>query len=259
MAEKTTIQSVSRACMILQLLGIHKGGMSTTEIGQYLNLNRSTTHHLLATLHGHDFLSLTLNGKYTLGPAIGELASGSAEMVVRNIVHGILLDLVNEIGETTYLAIFDRGVTLIDTVLGTGALRVVQAYPAYNEPPFLHARASGKLYLASLPEHELRQYLSAHPLDRLTDRTIADGKALAAELVQIKQNGFATDLEEFSVGIHCTAYPLSVDNKTIGCVSVSYPSARKDKQQAIQAALDQACPRISKLFVQNGYELLLTK
>lgn len=80
------------------------------------------------------------------------MAQGISDTTLRNIVHGMLLDLVNMTGETCYLAVFNDGVTLIDTVLGLRALRVVQVFLQNDKSDHLHARASGKLFLSTLSQ-----------------------------------------------------------------------------------------------------------
>ncbi|MBP1993848.1 IclR family transcriptional regulator [Paenibacillus eucommiae] len=259
MSQKTQVQSVSRACLILQLLSVNKNGLTTIEVSRYLNLNRSTTHHLMSTLQSHEFISMNLNGKYQLGPAIGEMAQGTSDATLRNIVHGMLLDLVNVTGETCYLAVFNQGVTLIDTVLGIGALRVVQVFLHQDEPAYLHARASGKLFLSTLSPEELQAYIRENPLVALTDKTISSEQALHSELELVRKNGYASDLEEFMIGIDCYGFPIIVEGKLIGCVTTSFPSALKDKHAMIMKALEQIIQRFNHLFQENSYAVLLNK
>lgn len=259
MSEKTQIQSVSRACLILQLLSVNKEGLTNIEVSQYLNLNRSTTHHLMSTLQSHEFISMNLNGKYQIGSAIGDMAQGISDTTLRNIVHGMLLDLVNVTGETCYLAVFNQGVTLIDTVLGLGALRVVQVFLNDDKSAYLHTRTSGKLYLSTLSKEDLHTYISENPLIALTDKTIVSEQVLYNELELVRQNGYASDREEFMTGIDCYGFPIIVEGKLIGCVTTSFPTAQKDKHDVIKTALEQIVQRFNHLFRENAYDLLLKK
>jgi IclR family KDG regulon transcriptional repressor len=168
--KKTRVQSVSRACMILQLLGVKKNGLSTTEISDHMNLNRSTTHHLISTLQDHNFVKLNADNKYCLSSALHELVNQAPKNTLINIAHGILVDVVNATDETTYFSIFQDGVISLDIILGTGALRVVQAFPLPGEPQNLHARASGKLYLSTLGTKELEKYIEENSLKSLANK-----------------------------------------------------------------------------------------
>src|SRR5690606_2764741 len=141
---------VSRACMILPLLNLHKDGLTTAEISTFLGLNRSTTHHLIATLLSHPMVSLDVNSRYRIGEAGVEMANRTPHIVWKNMIHSNVVDVANETGETTYLSLFDSGVKFIDLVLGQGALRVVQSAQQMEEEQLLHARSSGKLYLSTL-------------------------------------------------------------------------------------------------------------
>ncbi|MCD9023831.1 IclR family transcriptional regulator [Cohnella silvisoli] len=259
MSQKTQIQSVSRACLILQLLSVNKDGLTAIEVSQYLNLNRSTAHHLLSTLQSHEFISMNLSGKYQIGSAIGDMAQGISDTTLRNIVHGMLLELVNVTGETCYLAVFNNGVTIIDTVLGVGALRVVQVFLHQDRPAYLHARSSGKLFLSTLSDNDLQAYIHENPLIALNDKTIASEQALISELELVRRNGYATDREEFMTGIDCYGFPIVVEGKLIGCVTTSFPSALKEKHAMIKQALEQITQRFNHLFQENSSDLLLKK
>lgn len=253
---KTRVQSVSRACLILQLLGV-KSQLSTLEISRYLELNRSTTHHLISTLQDHGFVQLNKDNKYSLGPSIFELINQTPENVLKNIAHGLLEKVVERTGETTYFSIFNKGVVILDIVSGEGALRVVHPFPEPGEPLNLHARASGKLYLSTLTLDELDEYLLRNPLEKLAKNTIIEKEMLISELEKIRNQGFAEDDEEFCDGVICYAHPIRFEGKIIGCVSTSLPTVRKHKYSNVIKNVEQVSNKLEEIIDQPKYIRLL--
>jgi len=255
---KTQIQSVARACSILQLLSLHKGGLTTTEISSALGLNRSTTHHILSTLQEHSMVSLGLDARYTLGSAIVEMAGNAPSVVWRNIVHGFLLEAATKTGETTYLLLFNNGVIFVDIVLGQGSLRVVQSFPT-GDDLLLHARSSGKLYLSTLGDEELEKYLRKYPLRKLTPKTFTDKSSFKAHLAQIRKQGFAVDDEEYEEGIMCLSLPIKVEGVISGALSVSFPKVRESKFENMMQILREAAQKISKITTRSIFSDLKTE
>jgi IclR family acetate operon transcriptional repressor len=72
-----------------------------------------------------------------------------------------------------------------------------------------HATATGKILLASLPPEELTRRLAGQRLTSLTGRTIKSRSALQAELRQVREQGYAIDDEECSLGLRCVGAPIS--------------------------------------------------
>lgn len=254
---KTYVQSVSRACLMLQLLGVQRDGLSSVEVGRQLGLNRSTAHHILATLQIHGMVVQDADGRFRIGPVLAEMAYGNTDIVMRNLAHGILLDVVEKTGETTYLSLFGpSGVNTIDTVLGVGSLKVVQADQGSGQPAYLHSRASGKLYLSTLSDQALQDYVLANPLTPRTKHTLVELESLRHELARIRTQGFARDAQEFEIGILCYSHPLRVDGAMVGCLSISFPSARDEKRTMYEQTVKNAVQSLQTLLERAGPQLV---
>jgi IclR family acetate operon transcriptional repressor len=72
----------------------------------------------------------------------------------------------------------------------------------------LHATAMGKVFLAELPEDELRQWLKAHPVKKITQRTLTNPDDLINDLEQGRKRGFFIASGERLVGGAAIAVPL---------------------------------------------------
>jgi DNA-binding IclR family transcriptional regulator len=93
-------------------------------------------------------------------------------------------------------------------------MRVVQVVGTRTP---LHVTAVGKIFLAEDGPEALSAYAQRTGLPRLTERTVTDPSALAAELVQIRAQHFATDREEAEKGVSCIAAGIYDDKAPVDC------------------------------------------
>ena len=87
----------------------------------------------------------------------------------------------------------------------------------------LHASALGKIILAGQPESQCESLLDL-PLTRYTKRTITDLSKLRRTLQEIRQTGYAIEVEEEDVGVGCIAAPVrDAAGRWIAAISVAGP------------------------------------
>ena len=86
-------------------------------------------------------------------------------------------------------------------------------------------------------------------LKKLTANTITDFSVLEEELRNVREEGFAREVEESNLGIRCLAKPVVVKGKVPAAVSVGIPVFRYDasKEEAIKRCLSDAVEKISKI------------
>lgn len=86
----------------------------------------------------------------------------------------------------------------------------------------LHATAGGKAILAFLSEEERMEVLDSYGLAQYTENTITDRRELERELKSVRGRRVSFDREEYQVGHHCVASPVTdQDGDPIGAVSVT--------------------------------------
>lgn len=227
----TRIRSVERASDVLFLLAGQSRGRTAAAIADELGLNVATTHHLLNTLAGVGLAVKDDARRYWLGPRVLLLARGLVHQPVPHHLTGPLHALAARTGETAYLAAWpDDEIRALASVGGVNAVRVVDV----ERGPYhhAHARATGKLLLAYARPRTRDAYLSAHPPQRLTPRTICDSHSLATELARIRKQGYAEDHEEFVEGVCCVSAPALVDGVAVAAYTVSAPAQRYHRDAA---------------------------
>jgi DNA-binding IclR family transcriptional regulator len=221
------IQSVTRALRILDTLAQSPDGLGVVEIARQVGLNVSTTHHLVNTLCANNYAGRVDGGAYRLGHAVPRLYSAylltqQPEARLLEVLNG----MVSATRETGYLVVWqDEDVVIQAIAEGSYQLRVGSLGVGFRGHS--HARAAAKALLAHLDPARLDAYLDSHPLDRLTVNTICDKDVLRTHLRQIARQGYATDREEFSIGISCLAAPIfSASGQAVAALSMSAPEWR---------------------------------
>ena len=106
----------------------------------------------------------------------------------------------------------------------------------------------GKAMLAFLGEDYLQTYILSKPFPIFTENTIRDEATLREVLEAVRQNGYALDNEEITLGIRCVAAPIfDYQKNVIGAISITKlaPSINDDNFDKIVASVLDAANQIS--------------
>jgi DNA-binding IclR family transcriptional regulator len=238
---------------VLDILADEPGPWGVAELTRRLALHKSTVHRLLMVLARHDFVRREPgHGKYRLGMRLFELGSRAvAEMDLRRRAEPFLRRLVDETGETAHVAIL-RGAEMVSIANVESPLMVRTPTTVGRRTP-LHCTSVGKSVLAFLFEREREALLTNLPLERFTPKTLVTRAALNAELIRVRQRGYATDDEEIETGMRCVGAPVhDGTGGVVGAISIAGPVFRvtKDRVPVFGAAVLEASRRLS---VELGY------
>src|ERR1700680_3342672 len=217
----TRIQSASRAVRLLLFVADGVDGQTAKACADALALPLATTHHLLAQLVDERLLSKDAKRRYHLGPKVGVLAdSFQRQMLPPDYLLAPLRHLAEITAETAHLCAWRPGqVVVLASIEGVQAVRVASLHTGMDGDA--HARASGKLLLALADPATREDYLTRHPPELRTERTVVDRAQLDVEFEQIHEQGYAIDDEEFAPGVACVAAAITSGTAVIGAYSVS--------------------------------------
>ncbi len=247
-ATATRIQSVTRAMRLLFLVADSEQGVTATEAARTLSVSVPTAHHLLGTLVAEGALARDSDRRYVMGPRIGVLCDAfTRDLRVPHYLAAPLRWIAEQTGETVYLTGWRRHlITILQCVDGVHAVRVAGLVPGVAV--HAHARASGKVLLAHLAPDALGAYLESHPLVAVTDRTIVEPRDFANELKQVREQGFAVDVEEFASGVSCVSVPvLEGRQSVIAAYTISAPSDRYARHhEVLRETLLRAASSVSR-------------
>ena len=220
------VQSLDRALSILERLA-EADGMTLTDLAQSVGLAPSTTHRLLTTLQQRRFADFDEEyGVWVIG--VGAFNVGNAFLRNRRIVslgRPVMRRLMEDVGETVNLAVEDQNELVYVTQFESHAPMRAFFRPGRRAP--MHASAVGKAMLAEMDDATVTELLHRKGMPRFTDKTLIDPAALRAELVRVRERGWAVDDEEHTVGMRCVAATIHNEHaEVIAGVSLSGPSVR---------------------------------
>lgn len=245
------VQSVDRAVSILQVVG-RQGVIGVTEIANELSVHKSTVSRLLGTLEARGLVEQTANrGRYRLGQGIAQLAEGVTRKHDLSLIsREVSTSLAEDVGETVNVVVVSGDhVVTIDQVIGSASITTVN-WVGKRQP--VHATASGKVFLAHMSADE-RTELLASRLEQLTPDTIVNRRLLDQELDAVREQGFASAMEEQEVGLVAVAAPIrSMDGTIIAALVVSGPTFRLDPD-AIPAVAERLVAAAALISERNGH------
>jgi DNA-binding IclR family transcriptional regulator len=248
------VKSAERTVDLLELLAAHPGGLRLADIAAELDLAKSSTHAIVATLVGRQVLRVTQDERgtvYQLGHRIFEI--GQAYALTTDLIadgQRAVRNLSDACGETVHLAGLDGNfVVYLAKHEGSNPVRMVSAVgkrlPA-------HGTGVGKVLLAGLTDIEVeRRFGAAGALPRLTGRTVGTVSHLLADLDEVRIEGVATEREESTEGVGCVAAPVYDASGLVAAISIAVPIGRFPPVRAAQLA-EQARTAAEALSIRLG-------
>jgi IclR family acetate operon transcriptional repressor len=230
------IASVDKALRLLMLFR-EQTRVRLSEASRHLGVAHSTAHRLLAMLAYHGFVRQERDSRaYVAGPALVEIGLAAIRhMDIRLHARPVLEDLAAGFAETAHLAALEgTTVRYLDAVESPRALRVAARTGATLPAS---CTASGKAMLAALPPPEVAAMFAGAALPALTKRSVTQLPDLLAELREVRERGYALNIEESEDGVASVAVPiLGRNNAPVAALVVSVPVTRLDADSAARIA-----------------------
>jgi DNA-binding IclR family transcriptional regulator len=217
-----TVAVVEKIFLLLETLAQARTPISLKEVAETTRLPKPTAYRLLRTLqtlgyvvrHGDD-------NHYALGHRIQMLATAPAHQKLKEAARPLMERLHRAVNETVNLGVREGDmVRYIDYIETTRALRMV-VRPGQSDSLF--STALGRAILSAVPEAEAAEVLKANQLKSIRPAS------MRALLQLAREDGWAEEREETTIGVGCIAIPLHVLGHADAAVSVSLPIARFDR------------------------------
>jgi len=208
-----------------------------SEISRGTGINKNMVFRILNTLENEGWVYCT-EQKYSLTLLLFRLASKPiSRLSLNTVATPILYDLLNKTGESTYLGILNNDKVLyLQHLDGVKSVRVAGRVGGEYD---LYCSAPGKVLLAHADNAFIEEYTS-RTLEKRTENSITEKSDLLEELEHIRQNGYATDHEEFGNGITCVAAPIfDYTGKVIGTIGCSAFTTNNKCEEIIEHLLPE--------------------
>lgn len=230
---------VDRAFHLLQAVVAAGEPVGVRELGRRTGLPRSTASRLVATLERLRMVERTPDGDVVPGGALATLQiDGETTPLLRDRLHPLLVDIVQEFGENAALAVDDGDA--LRYISNVASENPVSVGDVVGERHDFHLVASGLVAMAAWPSSRL----SAHLKDQLstaTEHSMTDPALLRERLTMISSDGHAWTDQELDIGINGLAVPVVIDGDTVASITVYGPSYRFSAE---------ACPTLAAALKQ---------
>jgi IclR family acetate operon transcriptional repressor len=240
------VQSVERALQMLEVIADAGGQIAISELGAVTGMPVPTIHRILRTMVDRGYVRQLPNRRYALDSRLiplGEVASG----LLGKWARPVLAELVDALGETANLAMFDGD--LVMYTCQVPSKHSMRMFTEVGRRVLPHCTGVGKALLSQLTDDEVRAVVGRTGLEPRTANTVTDVEDLLAQLHVIRERGYALDEGEQEVGVRCIAAPV-YGVATVLAVSVSGPAPRMTPELVAQAVpmLDRASKVLAAQF-----------
>ena len=230
------VKTLTNALTIIDVLSNSQAPLGLDEIARKVALNKSSVYRLLFTLKEFGYVSqnpATEQYRLTLKLwQVGVKVLGHRDL--KSAARPVMEDLARRTEETIHLSVLDgTDAVYIDKVDGSMTLRIHT--PVGGREP-AHCSSTGKALIAFADEAVVKLILESK-LAAPTVNTIVNAQALQRELADVRARGYATNLEEWRIGVCGVAAPLrDHDGVVVASIGVSGPSERLPKQRLRELA-----------------------
>lgn len=248
------VQSLERGLAVIRAFNAATPELTLSDVARATGLTRAAARRFLLTLV--DLGYVRTDGKlFSLTARVLELGYAYlSSLSLPEVAQPHLERLSAQTHESCSVCVLDGDdVVYVARMHTTRIMRVAitvgTRFPAY-------ATAMGHVLLAGLDAAALAAYLGRVRLDRLTSHTITSSEVLHAELVAVREQGWALVDQELEEGVLSVAAPIhDRAGRVVAAVNVSTHAARTStdalREQILPRLLDTAAALEAHLSVSD--------
>ncbi len=217
------IPNLRNACHVIKVIATSQEGLHFKFIQSNTGIPRTTLIRILKTLENQGFVRQRSNKSYLLGNEFLRIGlQFSNNLDLNQLSAPFLKRLALSTRATSHLAVPAGNQSLIIAVQESP-----ERIQASSKPGFLadlHRSSTGKCFLAYLHE-DVIQWIHENQTESQDANILADPSALARNIENIHNVGYAIDDEEFTKGVRCCAAPVfNAANQVIAAIGVTAPT-----------------------------------
>jgi len=251
-----SLVGIDRLITVLEALE-RQGPLTLADVARASSLNEATALRYLTSLCKHSLVERSpVDGRYRLGIRLFQLGQHALRgRDPRRCARPHMEQLLARFSETVNLGMrHGHELVLIDVLESTQSIK---KGAAIGDRDHWHASSLGKAMLAALDADAARDLIGSNGLTRYTPETISSAKTLFAQLVRIRQDGYAVDDEESETGLRCIGAAVRDENgEPRYALSIAGPASRvtREHQEEIGKAVRAAATAVSRELGYYGKE-----
>jgi DNA-binding IclR family transcriptional regulator len=245
---------------VLERLADEPAGLSVTDLGQHIGVNKGSIARVLISLQGTGHVVQDpVTERYCLSLKTVSIAHRYMDRLgFPELIQPVLNELSAATGELAQLSASDGDrLYVIAKAEGENRIRIESLL---GREIALHASATGKAWLSGMPHNDAIRILSNSPLTKLTPHTVTGLAELERELDETRRRGYALQREELMDHMSALALPVrrSAEKFPVGALVVAAPTFRfpETRIPEIRALVQQAAERIGGLWPPDAHRPL---
>lgn len=240
--------SVKKAFEILEAISLSRKGAGVNKIARDLKMAKSTVHGITSILEDLGAIMRDpLTKRYTLGLTLFELGRlAYSQIDLKDLARPIMEELMEKTQESVFLGVLNgERVTILDIIESRQDLKITS--PIGTTIPLL-AGATGKVFLARMEEEKVKEIIRKKGFTRYTENTIIDPEKYLQEIRSVREKGYATDYEEYILGVRAVVSPIKGEVHLMSALWVVgfRTSLNGDKMRALIEMTKEAAEAVSR-------------
>jgi IclR family transcriptional regulator, pca regulon regulatory protein len=252
------LQSLDRGLQVLRAFNRDRPRCTLSEIANQTGLSRAVARRSLLTLQHLGYVAAQ-NRHFFLTPRVLELGySYLSSLDLTDLAHEPMERLSQRVGESCSMAVLDGSEIVYVARIAVRRLMSVALGVGARLPAF--AASMGRVLLADKSDNELTSWLHEHTFRPITAHTIYKPRALRAEILKVRRQGYAFVSQELELGLCSIAVPIRSATGQAVCglnVSMRYSDdVRAVALKKMLPALQDARQTIERAVARDGWQPL---
>lgn len=248
------VRVMDRTFDIIELLSQEQKPMSLTDISKATGISKSTVHRLLQAMHIRHYVEKDKNSCYSIGLKLVELVSYHINgLELQTEAKPFLSVLRSELNLTVHLGILQADEVIYVEKMDLYPTTMLYSQIGYRSPAY--CSSMGKCLLSCLSGEELDEALFNCKFEQFTPNTITNSRNFKQYLKKVRQQGWAMDDEEYTLGYRCVGAPIyDYRGDAIASISASGPITQisNEKLPMIVEQVKEAAMQISRRMSYTG-------
>lgn len=244
-SERYFSRAIGNALRVLEIFQQNGRSLALGDVTQQARLPKSSAFRILRTLEIARYLQRVEGDRFVLTMMPNQWVSRVIEAA-----RPWMRRLSQEFGETISLALlFDNRIEVAAVIDSPHRVQMGNVVGGLIPP---HASSLGKCITAFQPEERREKLLRSFGTVRFTPNSIVNEVELHKEFELVRERGYATDLEESTLGGCCLSAPIfSQGGDAIAAISISMPKMRFNNQERLAAAVRDTAQAITQQIRTN--------
>lgn len=221
------VQSLERGIAVIRSFSAEAPRQTLSDVARTTGLTRATCRRLLLTLTELGY-ARSDGRHFELTPAVLDIGySYLASMRLDEIAQPYIEQLSERLGESSSVSVLDdTDIVYIARVptkrIMNVAIGLGSRFPAFQT-------SMGRALLAELTDQQILDVFSRSSRERVTERTVSDGRALLDAIDVVRRDGWSLLDQELETGVRSVAAPVrDGQGRAVAAINVSTAASRTD-------------------------------